>query len=89
MVTRARSAGVARSSRGNHASGTPRVRPSDNSTQKLSSSKRTLVAFTEEFIPCSFYIRATIFNDLDQLAQNSGIETIILDHGHFRPKPEL
>jgi hypothetical protein len=39
-----RSTGVARNSRGNHASGTPSVRPSVNSTHMVYSSKRTLVA---------------------------------------------
>jgi hypothetical protein len=39
-----RSTGVARNNRGNHASGTPSVRPSVNSTHIVCSSKRTLVA---------------------------------------------
>ncbi len=39
-----RSVGVARKSRGNHASGTPSVRPSVSSTHIVCSSKRTLVA---------------------------------------------
>jgi hypothetical protein len=38
-----RSSGVARKSRGNHASGTPSVRPSVSSTHIVCSSKRTLV----------------------------------------------
>jgi hypothetical protein len=42
--TCSRSAGVARNSRGNHASGTPSVRPSASSTHIVCSSKRTLVA---------------------------------------------
>jgi len=39
------------SKRGNQASGTPRVRPSESSTHMLSWSKRTALALTEELIP--------------------------------------
>ncbi len=44
ISTCSRSVGVARNSRGNHASGTPSVRPSVNSTHMVSSSKWMLVA---------------------------------------------
>src|SRR5271170_588227 len=61
-----RCSGVLCRSRGNHASGTPRVQPSLRSTHILSGSKRTRVALTEEFIPCPF---DPVFVDLDVLQQ--------------------
>jgi hypothetical protein len=49
-ATCSRSADVACNSRGNHASGTPSVRPSDSSTHIVCSSNRTLVA--DVVMPC-------------------------------------
>src|SRR5580698_10644572 len=44
ISTRARASGLACKRRGNHASGTPKVRPSVKSTHIVCSSKRTVVA---------------------------------------------
>src|SRR4029077_10457251 len=50
ISTRVRASGLACKRRGNHASGTPKVRPSVKSTHIVCSSKRTAVA--EIVIPC-------------------------------------
>jgi hypothetical protein len=60
MRSWSRCSGVARRRRGNHARGTPRVRPSLGSTYMLSVLKRTWVGLTEEFIPCSLKIHSLV-----------------------------
>jgi hypothetical protein len=59
-----RCSGVALNKRGNHASGTPKVRPSDSPIHMLSSSKYMLVALTKELAP-GFLDKVTVY--LDQI----------------------
>jgi len=89
MLTASLCSGEARKRRGNQASGTLNVRPSDSSTQKLSSSKRTLLALTKEFIPGPQYEFAPLRDDFRQFAQGSSIETVIVADGDFRRQPEF
>ena len=84
-----RSSGVARSRRGNHASGTPIVRPSLNSTHIQSASNRTCFALTEELIPRPLNTRPVCLNHPYQPAQRPRIVAIILCHPNFRPEPEF
>lgn len=53
LDTRAHTSGLACKSRGNHANGTPKVRPSVKSTHIVCSSKRTAVA---EMVMASFLL---------------------------------
>src|SRR5579863_1198451 len=69
LTTCSRCACEPRNRRGNHASGTPSVRPSDNSIQKLSSSNRTLLALTKELIPGPQDKTSAMRDDLNQFAQ--------------------
>jgi hypothetical protein len=72
---------------GNHARGTPIVRPSDNSTHMLLSSKRTDLA--EIFIPGPFDQFRIVGHDIQELFKRSGIETIALGQRNIRKYPKL
>jgi hypothetical protein len=89
MVTASLCSEVARKRRGNHARGTLSVRPSDSSTQKLSSSKRTLLALTEEFIPGPQYEFAPLRDDFHQFAQGPSVEAVIVSDNDFRRQPKF
>ena len=79
--TRSRAAAVACSRRGNHASGTPSVRPSVSSTHIVCSSKRTAVG--EMLIPCLQDDVPIVGNDRQDTHKLSGIEAIALGDGHL------
>lgn len=92
IVTCSRYAGVPCSRRGNHASGTPRVRPSDNSTHMLSWSKRTLLAFAEELIPHPRNSVPPSLDDFGQLPEDPRTEAIVigrLDSGQSQNSPSI
>src|SRR6266568_9270487 len=89
ILTCSSSSVVHRSSLGNHANGTPIVRPSLRSTHMLSASKRTRVALTEELIPCPFDPLPVGLDDPDQLTKSSGIVAIIVGYLNRRSQPEF
>lgn len=89
ILTCVRSSALLPSSLGNHASGTPSVRPSLNSTHILSSSKRTRVALTEVLIPRPHDQLPILFHDLNQFAKCSSVIAIIVGHRNIRKQPEL
>ena len=96
MRTWSRCSGVLCRSRGNHARGTPMMRPSLRSTHMLSASKWTrvgrmftCVASAEEFIPCPLDPVFVRFDDLQQLAESAGIVAIIVGQPDFRFQPEF
>src|SRR5580692_9531165 len=88
-MTCSRCSGVLLSRRGNHARGTPRTRPSLRSTQKLSSSKRTRVGLTEQFIPFPLDEAPVCVDDLDQQIRCSCVVSPIVGHLHLWVKPKL
>jgi hypothetical protein len=88
IETCARCAGEPRNNRGNQASGTPRVRPSDNSTQKLSSSNRTLLALTKELIPGPQDKVSAMGDKFKQFAQRFGVEAVIVRDNHLGKQPK-
>src|SRR5690606_23679715 len=88
-VTCSRSAAEACSSLGNQASGTPKVLPSDSSTQKLSLSKWTLVGLAKEVIPSAFYFTAVVADDFNQFPQRLRVEAVIVGQSYIRKKPKL
>ena len=77
ILTCFRCLAVPRSKRGNHASGTPMVRPSLNSTHMQSGSNLTRFALTEELIPHPLDQIPICLDDLQQLTENSGVVAII------------
>src|SRR5690242_5967049 len=81
--------GVACSRRGNQASGTPRVRPSESSTHILSSSNLTVVALTEEVVPSLFDALTVRLDQFQQLAQRPCVEAVVVGNRYFRAKPNL
>src|SRR5579863_110707 len=89
MRTCSSSSGEHRSSLGNHAKGTPIVRPSLSSTHILSASKRTRVALTKEFIPHPPNPFSVPLNDLRKLPKCTGIKAIIVGHLNDRIHPEF
>jgi len=74
---------------GKPGSGTPMILPSLKSTHMLSGSKCTRVALAEEFIPCSLDAVFVEFNNLQQLAENAGLITVIVRYANFRLQPEF
>jgi hypothetical protein len=84
-----RSSALARRRRGNQASGTPSTRPSDNPTQRLSSSKRTFVGLTEELPPRGLDALTVCLDQLQQLSQGLAIEAVIVGYPNLWTKPEL
>src|SRR5262249_37056632 len=80
---------VARKRRGNHASGTPKVRPSERSTHMLSSSNRTLTALTKEFIPRFFDALTVRLDQHQQLAQGSRAEPLVVGKMYLGLEPKF
>jgi hypothetical protein len=87
ISTCSRSAGVARNSRGNHASGTPSVRPSVSSTHIVYSSKWTLVA--EMVMPCSQNEIAVLRNNPQDIRKFARIKAITICHRYLWLKPDF
>src|SRR3954468_10172255 len=85
--TCSRWAGVACNRRGNHASGTPSVRPSDSSTHIVSVSKRTVVA---EMVMPGFQEKiAVVFDHAKDIRKFPGIEAETVGNGDVSFKPHF
>ena len=83
----ARSDGVACRRRGNHASGTPMVRPSDRSTHMDASSKRTDSA--EMVMPCLNELLLAKLYHFHDLSQFGGAETVAVVKHCIGFKPDF
>lgn len=86
-VTAARWVGVACKRRGNHASGTPRVRPSDKTTHMLSSLK--LTCWGEMVMVGSCNLHSPRFDHASQAAQGAGIQTCTFGQSDIGCHPKL
>lgn len=75
--------------RGNHARGTPKIRPSDSSTHMLSSSNLTPAALAEELIPRLFDALTVCLDQPQHLAQAPSAEAVVIGQMHFGPQPEF
>lgn len=84
-----RCAGEPCSSRGNQASGTPNVRPSDSSTHKVSRSQWALLALTEIRIPSPLDLFTPPLDDAKQLVQCPGVKAIVGGNVRVGSQPEL
>ena len=89
MRTCSRCSGDAFRRRGNHASGTPRTRPSLRSTQKLSSSKRIRSGLTKVFIPEALNSIPVDSDNFNKPTKRACVVTIIVGYLDFWTKPEL
>src|SRR6185437_11376229 len=87
ISTRCLASALAFKRRGNHARGTPNVRPSDSSTHIVCSSKRTAVA--EIVIPGLQDGATSLGNDMQDTRKFDGIEAITLGDGYLWLKPHL
>src|SRR3569832_824517 len=67
--------------------GTPPVRPSCRSTQRVSSSNRNALA--EMLMPASLDQLSVRSHHLDHLGQRSAIDAATAGHRDSRPQPEL
>src|SRR4051812_33413993 len=84
-----RSSGRAWKRRGNHANGTPSVRPSSSSTTKLSSLNLIPIGSGEVVIPGTFNLFRTIFYNRHKLRKHFRGETLVVSHSDFGSDPEL
>src|ERR1700677_455990 len=89
ILTCLRCFAVPRIKRGNHASGTPIVRPSVRSTHMQSESNLTRFALTEELIPCPLDPLTICQHNLQQLTESSSVVTIIVGQPNLRLQPEF
>src|SRR5580704_1638996 len=85
ISTRARASELACKRRGNHASGTPKVRPSVKSTHIVCSSKRTAVA--EMVIPCLQDQGSSFRDNAQDTRKFCRIKAIALRKRDFRLEP--
>src|SRR5579875_437750 len=82
-------AAVAHSSRGNHASGTPSVRPSASSTHMLSWSNRIDFALAEVVMPRPLDPCLIVTHQIEKFAKLFGIVTIVICDCDGRLDPNL
>src|SRR5580692_7760538 len=87
ISTRARASVLACKSRGNHANGTPKVRPSVKSTHIVCSSKRTAVA--EMVIPCLQDQSSSFRDNAQDTRKFCRIKAIALSDGDVWLQPDF
>src|SRR5688572_21422266 len=89
MLTARRASADPCSRRGNHASGTPSVRPSSRRTHIWSSSKSTLTALAEVLMPRVLDLLPSFLDDTDQPTLRPRVETQTVGEVSLRIQPEL